>query len=98
MSTSGSIRTAGPTPEAPLTTELPPRTLGLRDALGLWGNLGVSLLLPVAVFVVLTGRPLSETLGVIVPGALVGAVLLGLAASLVVLPGRRRRRRSGVVT
>src|SRR3954465_10261429 len=83
MSTSGSIRTAGPTPDAPLTlTEPPPRTLGLRDALGLWGNLGISLLLPVAaVLVVLPGRPLSETLGAIVLGALIGAVLLGLAAA-----------------
>jgi NCS1 family nucleobase:cation symporter-1 len=77
MSTSGNIRTAGPTPDAPLTlTEPPPRTLGLRDALGLWGNLGISLLLPVAaVLVVLPGRPLSETLGAIVLGALIGAVL-----------------------
>ncbi len=64
MSTLGSMRTAGPTPDAPLTLiEPPPRTLGLRDALGLWGNLGISLLLPVAaVFVVLPGRPLAVTL------------------------------------
>lgn len=83
MSTSDAIRTAGHTPDAPLTLiEPPPRTLGLRDALGLWGNLGISLLLPVAaVFVVLPGRPLSETLGAIVLGALIGAVLLGLAAA-----------------
>ena len=46
--------------EAPITlAERPLRTLGLRDTLGLWGNLGISLLLPVAAtYVVLPGRPL----------------------------------------
>ncbi|MGY1750026.1 purine-cytosine permease family protein [Modestobacter sp. SYSU DS0511] len=71
------------TGDAPLTlTEAPPRTLGLRDALGLWGNLGVSLLLPVAaVYVVLPGRPLAVTIGAIVVGALIGAALLGATAA-----------------
>ncbi|MGY1843291.1 purine-cytosine permease family protein [Modestobacter sp. SYSU DS0875] len=71
------------TGDAPLTlTEAPPRTLGLRDALGLWGNLGVSLLLPVAaVYVVLPGRSLAVTIGAIVVGALIGAALLGATAA-----------------
>jgi hypothetical protein len=38
--------------EAPLTlADPPPQALGLRDTFGLWTNLGISLLLPVA------GRP-----------------------------------------
>lgn len=69
--------------DAPLTlTEAPLRTLGLGDCLGLWGNLGISLLLPVAAtFVVLAGRPLGTTILAIVVGALIGAVLLGLGAA-----------------
>ena len=49
--------------EAPLTLAEPaPPTLGLRDTFGLWANLGISLLLPVAAaFVVLAGRPLGVT-------------------------------------
>lgn len=73
--------------EAPLTlAEPPPRMLGLRDTLGLWGNLGISLLLPVAAtFVVLPGRPLTLTVLAIVVGAVIGAILLGLVAA----PGAR---------
>jgi putative hydroxymethylpyrimidine transporter CytX len=69
--------------EAPLTLAEPaPRLLGLRDTLGLWGNLGISLLLPVAAaFVVLPGRPLWVTLLAIVVGAVIGAALLGLGAA-----------------
>src|SRR3954447_14966365 len=83
MSTSETVRPAGSAAEAPLTlAEAPVRTLGLRDSLGLWGNLGISLLLPVAaVFVVLPGRSLAATIGAIVVGAAIGAVLLGLAAA-----------------
>src|SRR4028119_1899594 len=83
MSTSDDVRTSTSTGDAPLTlTEAPAPVLGLRDAFGLWANLGVSLLLPVAaVFVVLPGQPLSTTLGAIVVGAVVGATLLGLAAA-----------------
>jgi putative hydroxymethylpyrimidine transporter CytX len=71
------------TPDAPLTLDgAPPRTLGLRANLGLWANLGVSLLLPVAaVFVVLPGRPLGVTLAAIVVGAVIGSVLLGAVAA-----------------
>jgi NCS1 family nucleobase:cation symporter-1 len=83
MSTSETVRTAAPARDAPLTLAEPAaRTLGLRDSLGLWGNLGISLLLPVAaVFVVLPGRPLAETIGAIVVGAVIGSLLLGLAAA-----------------
>ncbi|MGY1746269.1 purine-cytosine permease family protein [Blastococcus sp. SYSU D00695] len=82
MSTSDAVRTS-PTGDAPLTlAERPEPSLGLRDSLGLWGNLGVSLLLPVAaVLVVLPGRPLAETLGAVVVGAAVGALLLGVGAA-----------------
>ncbi|MGY1916944.1 purine-cytosine permease family protein [Blastococcus sp. SYSU DS0973] len=105
MSTSDHVRT----PDAPLTLgEAPPPTLGLRDTVGLWANLGVSLLLPVAaVFVVLPGRPLSVTLSAIVVGAVIGSVLLGLVAAagarervpgMVLLRGLLGRRTSWLPT
>src|SRR5687768_11447195 len=83
MSTSSAARPAVSSGDAPITLfEPPPRTLGLRDAVGLWGNLGVSLLLPVAAtYVVLADRPLSATIGAIVVGAVIGSVLLGLGAA-----------------
>jgi hypothetical protein len=69
--------------DAPLTlTEPAPKPLGLRDTLGLWGNLGISLLLPVAAaFVILPGSPFGATMGAIVVGAIIGSVLLGLGAA-----------------
>lgn len=69
--------------DAPLTLVEPPsQQLGLRDALGLWGNLGISLLLPVAAaFVVLPGSPFGATLLAVVVGAVIGSVLLGLGAA-----------------
>ena len=76
-------RPAASTADAPITLAEPPaRVLGLRDTVGLWGNLGISLLLPVAAtFVVLADRPLTVTLGAIVVGAVIGSVLLGLGAA-----------------
>jgi len=60
----------------------PPRTLGTAAQLGLWGNLGISLLLPVAAtFIVLPGQSLLTTLLAVVVGAVIGSVLLGLAAA-----------------
>ncbi len=60
----------------------PSRTLGTADQLGLWGNLGVSLLLPVAAtFLVVEGRSLAAILLAVVVGATLGSVLLGLAAA-----------------
>lgn len=105
MSTSDDVRTT----EAPLTLgEAPPPTLGLRDTFGLWANLGVSLLLPVAaVFVVLPGRPLGVTLAAIVVGAVIGSALLGLVAAagarervpgMVLLRGLLGRRTSWLPT
>jgi putative hydroxymethylpyrimidine transporter CytX len=75
--------------EAPLTlAEPPPQTLGLRDTFGLWANLGVSLLLPVAAaFVVLPGRSLWTSLLAVVIGTAIGSMLLGLAAA----PAARER-------
>jgi nucleobase:cation symporter-1, NCS1 family len=74
---------SGSDSEAPLTlTDPAARTLGVRDLTGLWGNLGISLLLPVAAgFVVLPGRPLWESLLAVLVGAVIGAVLLGLGAA-----------------
>jgi NCS1 family nucleobase:cation symporter-1 len=75
--------------EAPLTlAEPPPQTLGLRDTFGLWANLGISLLLPVAAaFVILPGRSLGASLLAIIVGAVIGSVLLGLTAA----PAARER-------
>ena len=86
------MTTTAPAParaEAPRTlAEPPPTELGLRETFGLWANLGVSLLLPVAAsFVVLAGRPLGVSVLAIAVGAVIGAVLLGLTAA----PAARER-------
>jgi nucleobase:cation symporter-1, NCS1 family len=83
MSTSHGVGTTASPADAPITLdEAPARSLGLRDTAGLWGNLGVSLLLPVAaVYVVLPDRPLAVTIGAIATGAVIGAVLLGSGAA-----------------
>jgi putative hydroxymethylpyrimidine transporter CytX len=72
--------------EVPLTLdEPPPKVLGWLDQLGLWGNLGVTLLAPVgAVFVLIPGTSpqlsfVAAGLAVIV-GTLIGALMLGAAA------------------
>ena len=71
--------------EAPLTLEeAPPRVLGFTDQLGLWANLGVSLLGPVGALGVLVPfgfSPLSLAgagLAVVV-GTVLGTLLLGVA-------------------
>jgi putative hydroxymethylpyrimidine transporter CytX len=81
MSTSAPVHRTSP--EAPVTlAEAPARTLGPRESAGLWGNLGISLLLPVAAtFVVLANRSLWVTVLAIVVGAVIGSVLLGLGAA-----------------
>lgn len=73
--------------EAPLTLlEEPPRPLGLWDQVALWGNLGITLTIPVAaVFVVqpAAGLPpltLGAALVAILCGAVLGSVLLALSA------------------
>ena len=108
-SVENSARRAASEPDAPLTLDQPAaRTLGLADSLGLWGNLGISLLLPVAAsYVLLPGRPLLITLLAIVVGAVVGGLLLGLGAApgtregvpaMVLLRGLLGRRASAVPT
>ncbi|TQN44427.1 putative hydroxymethylpyrimidine transporter CytX [Blastococcus colisei] len=83
MGASGAVGATTSSGDAPITlSQAPPRTLGLRDTAGLWGNLGISLLLPVAAtYVVLADHPLSVTIGAIVVGAVIGSVLLGLGAA-----------------
>ncbi|SDD77692.1 purine-cytosine permease family protein [Rhodococcus tukisamuensis] len=62
--------------------EAPARTLGLAAQIGLWGNLGISLLLPVAAtFAVLQGQSLLATLLAVLLGAVIGSTLLGLCAA-----------------
>ena len=74
--------TSDRTPEAPVTlTEDQPRSLGFTDQLGLWANLGISLLIPVtATFLVVPGQSFVATVAAIVAGTVVGCVLLGLVA------------------
>jgi putative hydroxymethylpyrimidine transporter CytX len=73
-------------PEAPLTLdEPPPKVLGWLDQIGLWGNLGVTLLAPVtAVFVLVpaTGPRMSFLAAglAVVVGTVVGALMIGAAA------------------
>lgn len=77
------MSTAHTSTEAPITlAEAPVRRLGVLDGIGLWGNLGISLLLPVAaLYVVVPGGSLAVTVGAIVVGAVIGSVLLGLGAA-----------------
>lgn len=71
--------------EAPLTLEEePPRVLGFTDQLGLWANLGVSLLGPVGALGVLVPfgfSPLSLAAAglAVVVGTVLGTLLLGVA-------------------
>jgi putative hydroxymethylpyrimidine transporter CytX len=72
--------------EAPLTLDEPaPKVLGWLDQLGLWGNLGVTLLAPVgALFVLIPGTSpqlsfVAAGLAVVI-GTLIGAVMIGAAA------------------
>jgi NCS1 family nucleobase:cation symporter-1 len=83
VTTTGTPAPAATPSDAPLTLAEPAvQPLGLRDSLGLWGNLGISLLLPVAAeFVVLRGSPFGPTLLAIVVGAIIGSVLLGFGAA-----------------
>jgi Purine-cytosine permease and related proteins len=95
--------------EAPttLTTEAP-RTLGLVDQLGLWANLGISLLIPVtASFLVPPGQSFLASVTAIVVGSAVGCLLLALVAragaqtgapSMVLLRGLFGRRGSYLPT
>lgn len=71
----------------PRLTQAPPRTLGLLDQLGLWGNLGVSLLGFAGALAVLQpfgASPLSLPAAVtaIVVGSVLGGVVLGVTLAL----------------
>src|SRR3954467_15265781 len=68
--------------EAPYTLNgAVPRTLGFADQFSLWGNLGVSLTLPVlAPFLLPDGASLLATVTAVVVGLLLGSAILGLAA------------------
>ena len=80
LSTSTSVN--APAGEAPYTLDAaPPRTLGFFDQFALWGNLAVSLALPiVAPFMLVQGASLAATVLAVVVGVLLGSFLLGLAA------------------
>ncbi len=76
--------------EAPVTLlEEPPRALGLWDQVTLWGNLGITLTIPVAAAFVL--RPVAElpplTLGAAVTAILVGSLLGSVLLALSAVPG-----------
>lgn len=71
--------------EVPLTLEEPaPKVLGWLDQVGLWGNLGVTILAPVGAVGVLAaaGRPLSFAAAgaAVVVGTLLGALMIAAAA------------------
>jgi nucleobase:cation symporter-1, NCS1 family len=70
------------TAEAPATlTEDQPRSLGFTDQLGLWANLGISLLIPVtATFLVAPGQSFLATVVAIVAGTALGCLLLAAVA------------------
>ncbi|HEX5495382.1 MAG TPA: cytosine permease [Mycobacteriales bacterium] len=83
MSTSTAASQAATAPtEAPRTlTADVPRTLGFLDQLGLWANLGISLLIPVtASFLVPAGQSFAASVTAILLGSAVGCLLLGLVA------------------
>jgi NCS1 family nucleobase:cation symporter-1 len=68
--------------EAPTTlAEDQPRPLGFADQLGLWANLGISLLIPVtATFLVAPGQSFLATVVAIVAGTALGCALLAAVA------------------
>ena len=99
--------------EAPLTLqEPPPKVLGWWDQIGLWGNLGMSILGPVTAIYILAPYGLAQmsyvAAGVaIIVGTVLGTVLIGAAAvpgaetgapSMVLLRGLFGRRISYVPT
>jgi len=76
---------SAPAEAPPTLRSAPPRPLGLADQAALWGNLGISLTLPVAAAFVLApaGLPalsLAAALTAVLVGSLLGSTVLGLAA------------------
>ena len=107
------VDVVGPRAEAPYTLdEPPPRVLGWLDQIGLWGNLGMSILGPVTAIYILQPAGLPQMSYVaafvaIVVGTVLGTLLLGAAAvpgaetgapSMVLLRGLFGRRISYVPT
>jgi putative hydroxymethylpyrimidine transporter CytX len=100
--------------EAPLTLdEPPPKVLGWLDQIGLWGNLGVTLLAPVGavgVLIPVVGEPrlsYAAAGAAVIVGTVLGALLLAAAAvpgaqtgapSMVLMRGLFGRRLSYVPT
>src|SRR3954465_10843897 len=99
--------------EAPLTLEQPPpRVLGWFDQIGLWGNLGMSILGPVtAIYILqpyqLAGMSYVAAAAAIVVGTILGTLLVAAAAvpgaetgapSMVLLRGLFGRRLSYLPT
>jgi len=80
-------RAPGRTEEAPLTLlEPPPRPLGLGDQASLWGNLGITLTIPVAAAFVLRPAPdlpplsLAAAVAAVVLGSAIGSAVLAASA------------------
>lgn len=87
MSSNLAVRVSDASSEAGGTLlEAPPRSLGFRDQVVLWGNLGVTLTIPVAAAFVLRPLPdlpplsLGAAIAAIALGAVLGSIVLGLAA------------------
>src|SRR5688500_8082487 len=63
---------------------VPPRlqTFGLFDVAALWGNLGISLLLPIVAAFLVPGLSFARALLAIVVGVVIGNVMLGYAGRI----------------
>ncbi len=84
------VRSSAVTAEAPFTLDEPaPRALGLLDQLGLWGNLGVSILGFTGAFYILlpTGYPPALSLGAALLALVFGTLLGTAAVALVAVAG-----------
>lgn len=85
------MKPSSATAEAPYTLgESPPRVLGLLDQLGLWGNLGVSLLgFTGAIFVLVPIADPGMSLGAALTALALGTVLGALGVGAASVPGAR---------
>lgn len=82
--------TAQRTDEAPLTLDRPaPRALGIADQLGLWANLGVSLLGFTGALYVLIPTDHAMSLGAALLALVLGTVLGSLGVAAAAVPGAR---------
>ena len=67
------------------------RRLGTFDTAALWGNLGISLLLPIVAAFMVPGLSFTRALLAIVVGVVIGNVMLGYAARASARRPARRR-------